>query len=135
MIKKLTKHGNSWALVIDKAVLELLNIDPETPLEIATDGQTLIVDLQLVRFAKLLEERDIRLEVTDAAKKAIASEGYDPMYGARPLKRVIQRSLQDKLANLLLEGRVHDGETVQITAGPDGLEVQRVGPARLAEAA
>jgi antitoxin MazE len=43
MIKKLTKHGNSWALVIDKPVLELLNIDPETPLEIATDGQTLIV--------------------------------------------------------------------------------------------
>jgi antitoxin MazE len=43
MIKKLTKHGNSWALVIDKAVLELLKIDPETPLEIATDGQTLIV--------------------------------------------------------------------------------------------
>ena len=51
----------------------------------------------------------------------LAEAGYDPTYGARPLKRVIQRSLQDKLANLLLEGAVSDGATLQVTAGPDGL--------------
>ncbi|SDE66376.1 hypothetical protein, partial [Belnapia rosea] len=58
-----------------------------------------------------------------------------PAYGARPLKRVIQRNLQDQLANLLLEGRIHDGEQLRVTAGPDGLEVRRTGSPRLAEAA
>ena len=61
--------------------------------------------------------------------------GYDPSYGARPLKRVIQRNLQDKLANLLLAGSLHDGEQLRVTAGLDGLEVRRTGSPRLAEAA
>src|SRR5262249_53872656 len=73
-----------------------------------------IVDLQLARFAKLLDERDIRLEVTDAAKKEIASEGYDPTYGARPLKRVIQQRIQNPLATELLKGRIADHGGVRI---------------------
>ena len=65
MIKKLTKHGNSWALVIDKPILDLLNIDPETPLEITTDGQTLIVSpakdpARQVKFKAALEETNRR---------------------------------------------------------------------------
>jgi len=53
----------------------------------------------------------------------LAHEGYDPVYGARPLKRVIQRSLQNELATLLLEGALHEGETVHVTAGADGLVI------------
>jgi ATP-dependent Clp protease ATP-binding subunit ClpB len=62
----------------------------------------------------LLAERDIRLEVTDAAKRAIANEGYDPVYGARPLKRIIQQRLQNPLATELLRGRIADHGGVRI---------------------
>ncbi|MFZ4408710.1 MAG: ATP-dependent chaperone ClpB [Paracraurococcus sp.] len=83
-----------------------------------------IVDIQLGGLRRLLEDRNIRLELDAAAREWLAEAGYDPAYGARPLKRVIQRSLQDKLANLLLEGRLHDGEQLRVTAGLDGLEVE-----------
>ncbi len=73
--------------------------------------------------------------VADKGGMVKAEAGYDPVYGARPLKRVIQRSLQDRLANLLLEGRVSDGATLRVTAGPDGLEVRPVDAVRLAEVA
>jgi ATP-dependent Clp protease ATP-binding subunit ClpB len=90
-----------------------------------------IVDIQLGNLRKLLADRHIALELDDKAREWLAEAGYDPAYGARPLKRVIQRNLQDKLANLLLEGSIHDGETLHVTASADGLEVQQ----RLAAAA
>ncbi len=73
------------------------------------------------RLAKLLADRKITLELDDAAKEWLGKKGYDPAYGARPLKRVIQKYVQDPLAEMLLEGKVHDGETVKITASKDGL--------------
>jgi len=82
-----------------------------------------IVDIQLGNLRKLLADRKIGLELDAAATEWLAEEGYDPVYGARPLKRVIQRSLQNKLATLLLEGAVKDGETVRVTAGRSGLEI------------
>jgi ATP-dependent Clp protease ATP-binding subunit ClpB len=80
-----------------------------------------IVDIQLRRLEKLLGERKLRLQLTDPAKTWLANAGYDPVYGARPLKRMIQRNLQDPLARLILEGRVREGETVEVDAGDGGL--------------
>ncbi|MBX6376305.1 MAG: ATP-dependent chaperone ClpB [Acetobacteraceae bacterium] len=94
-----------------------------------------IVDIQLDRLRRLLDDRKIRIEVDDKARAWLAEAGYDPVYGARPLRRVIQRSLQDRLAQLLLEGKVKDGDLVRVSAGPDGLEVHPAGAATLAEAA
>ncbi len=82
-----------------------------------------IVDIQLVRLRQLLADRKIALELDSVATDWLANEGYDPVYGARPLKRVIQRSLQNPLAGAILEGRVKDGETVRVTVGLDGLEI------------
>ncbi|SHF39613.1 ATP-dependent Clp protease ATP-binding subunit ClpB [Ruegeria intermedia] len=80
-----------------------------------------IVDIQLARLQKRLAARKIRLELDEAAKEWLANEGYDPVFGARPLKRVIQRALQNPLAEALLAGEIRDGDTVPVTAGPDGL--------------
>ena len=80
-----------------------------------------IVDIQFGRLEKLLKDRDINLELTDAARQWLANEGYDPAYGARPLKRVIQRSVQDGLAEEILGGRVTDGSRVVVDADPDGI--------------
>ena len=80
-----------------------------------------IVQIQLGRLRSLLADRHITLELDESATDWLAHEGYDPVYGARPLKRVIQRSLQNPLAGLLLEGRIADGDTVRVSAGPDGL--------------
>ncbi|HEX8695421.1 MAG TPA: ATP-dependent chaperone ClpB [Longimicrobium sp.] len=77
-----------------------------------------IVDLQLKRLAALLAERKITLKVTDAAKELIAEEGYDPAYGARPLKRAIQRLVQNPLAMHVLEGEFDDGDTVVVDRAP-----------------
>ncbi len=82
-----------------------------------------IVDVQLGLLAKRLAKRNITLTLDDSAKTWLADQGYDPVYGARPLKRVIQRSLQDPLAELLLAGDVLDGETVTVHAGADGLMI------------
>jgi ATP-dependent Clp protease ATP-binding subunit ClpB len=71
-----------------------------------------IVDIQLRRLLKLLEARDVSLTLTDAAKKLIAKHGWDPMYGARPLKRAIQKYLADPLSEAILEGRIMDGQSV-----------------------
>ena len=83
-----------------------------------------IVAIQLGRLKKLVAERRMALELSDAALGWLANAGYDPVYGARPLKRVIQRSLQDPLALMLLEGKLGDGETVPIDAGPEGLVIR-----------
>ncbi|VFU10695.1 ATP-dependent chaperone ClpB [Methylocella tundrae] len=80
-----------------------------------------IVEIQLKRLAKLLEDRKIELELTPAARSWLAEKGYDPAYGARPLKRVIQKNVQDPLAELILSGKVHDGERVRIGADETGL--------------
>jgi ATP-dependent Clp protease ATP-binding subunit ClpB len=80
-----------------------------------------IVDFQLAGLSKRLAERDITVTLTDAAKRVIADEGYDPAYGARPLKRVIQKRIQDQLALRLLKGEFTDGDTVQVDAEPDGV--------------
>ncbi len=99
---------------------------------LARQDMAAIVDIQLAHLRKLLADRKITLELDDGAREWLAEAGYDPAYGARPLKRVIQRGLQDKLASLLLEGTLHDGEPVRVTAGADGLEVR---PRALATAA
>ena len=80
-----------------------------------------IVEIQLKRLEKRLAGRKIVLDLDADAKAWLADEGYDPVFGARPLKRVIQRNLQDPLAELILAGDVLDGAAVKVTAGPDGL--------------
>jgi len=82
-----------------------------------------IVTIQMRQLERRLAARKITLSLDGAALKWLADEGYDPVFGARPLKRVIQRHLQDPLAEALLSGEVKDGETVSVTAGPDGLTV------------
>jgi len=83
---------------------------------------THIVDLRLADLQKLLVDRKITLELTDAARAAIFKAGYDRAYGARPLKRAIQRMVQDPLAMRILDGRVLHGDRVKVEAGKDGLE-------------
>src|SRR5690606_7935272 len=87
-----------------------------------------IVKIQLQRLEKLLADRRITLDISDEAIDWLADAGYDPVYGARPLKRAIQRHLQDPLATAVLEGRIQDGDRVKVTVAdgqlaiaPDGL--------------
>jgi ATP-dependent Clp protease ATP-binding subunit ClpB len=82
---------------------------------------TKIVDIQMARLAKLLEDRKITIVLEPSARDWLAEKGYDPAYGARPLKRVIQKSVQDPLSELILSGRTKDGEKVVISAGKQGL--------------
>jgi ATP-dependent Clp protease ATP-binding subunit ClpB len=82
---------------------------------------TKIVDIQMVRLAKLLEERKITIALDPSAREWLADKGWDPAYGARPLKRVIQKAVQDPLAELILSGTVKDGDRVTISAGKQGL--------------
>jgi ATP-dependent Clp protease ATP-binding subunit ClpB len=82
-----------------------------------------IVDIQLAGLRKLLAERKIGLELDRSAQEWLATEGYDSTYGARPLKRVIQRSLQNPLAQLILEGAVKEGDTIRVSASADGLRI------------
>ncbi|TDR95890.1 ATP-dependent chaperone ClpB [Enterovirga rhinocerotis] len=82
-----------------------------------------IVDIQVSRLQRLLDERKITLELDPTARGWLAEKGYDPAYGARPLKRVIQKAVQDPLAELILAGTVHDGETVPVKLGPLGLMI------------
>jgi ATP-dependent Clp protease ATP-binding subunit ClpB len=90
-----------------------------------------IVKIQLARLTSLLADRKIALELDDAALEWLGEEGYDPVYGARPLKRVIQRSLQNPLAGQLLDGSIKDGDTIRVSADRDGLIINGA----LAEAA
>jgi ATP-dependent Clp protease ATP-binding subunit ClpA len=79
-----------------------------------------IVDIQLGNVMKLMRERKMKLEVTTAAKDLIIAEGYDPQYGARPMRRAIQRLIQDPLALKLISGDFREGETIIADAAPDG---------------
>jgi ATP-dependent Clp protease ATP-binding subunit ClpB len=91
-----------------------------------------IVDIQLARLRKRLEERKISLVVTDDAKGLLIAHGWDPVYGARPLKRAIQRMVQDPLAMALLEGKFGDGDAVEVDAKDGQLTFARA-KARAAE--
>ena len=82
-----------------------------------------IVTIQLARLEKRLAARKIQLELDKDARMWLADEGYDPVFGARPLKRVIQKALQDQLAEMILAGEVLDGDTIPVTVGADGLLV------------
>ena len=88
------------------------------PLSLDEIGQ--IVDLQVAQVAARLASRRIALDVTPGARDILAVEGYDPAYGARPLRRLIQREIGDQLARMLLSGEVHDGDAVVADAAPDG---------------
>ena len=79
-----------------------------------------IIGIQLRKLGKLIEERGLSLEISDAAKDLIAQEGYDPAFGARPLKRALQRMIIDPLAIRLLEGQFKPGDTVFVNAAGGG---------------
>ena len=102
---------------------EFLNRLDETIIfdRLGRDDMDGIVTIQIARLLKRLAGRKITLDLDDAARKWLADEGYDPVFGARPLKRVIQRTVQDPLAEMLLAGDVKDGDTVTVRAGADGL--------------
>ena len=136
------EHGTSNWEQVETKVLELLRqtFKPEflnrvddviifRPLS-AQDIER-IVDLQLARVEKLLADRKLTLEVTPAAKQLIVSDGYDPVYGARPLKRAIQRLLQNPLALAVLEGEYQEGDRIRVDRAKDGnsLAFQRVSAA------
>jgi ATP-dependent Clp protease ATP-binding subunit ClpB len=82
---------------------------------------TRIVDIQMRRLAKLLEDRKVSIVLDPSARDWLAEKGWDPSYGARPLKRMIQKYVQDPLADMILSGRIKDGEKVVISAGKKGL--------------
>jgi ATP-dependent Clp protease ATP-binding subunit ClpB len=82
-----------------------------------------IVDIQVARVQKLLADRKIRLDLTDGARAWLGRVGYDPVYGARPLKRAVQKYLQDPLADMILRGEVRDGVTVRLGEGEGGLQL------------
>jgi ATP-dependent Clp protease ATP-binding subunit ClpB len=82
-----------------------------------------IVDIQIGRLDKLLADRKIAITLDDKARHWLGNAGYDPVYGARPLKRVIQRRLQDPLAQMILEGKITDGATVKVSASKTGLTI------------
>src|SRR5206468_2459891 len=96
-----------------------------------------IVDLQIKRVERLMAERKLRLEITPAAKQLIVAEGYDPVYGARPLKRAIQRLMQNPLAMAVLEGEYAEGDTVRVDRSKDGagLTFERIAATEKREAA
>ena len=90
------------------------------------ENMNAIVDIQIGHLQKLLADRHIKLDLDEAAYEWIGNRGYDPVYGARPLKRVIQRYLQNPLASMILEGRIADGDEISISAGDDGLAIDGV---------
>jgi ATP-dependent Clp protease ATP-binding subunit ClpB len=85
-----------------------------------------IVDIQIAHLDRLLADRKIEITLDRQARDWLANAGYDPVYGARPLKRVIQRRLQDPLAQMLLEGKIADGSKVEVSAGKSGLTIDGV---------
>ena len=138
MIQQITREGGKPEeieealkdILKDKFLPEFLNRIDETIVfhPLTREQITTIVDLQLIRLEKLLAERDIRLEVTPAAKLAISNEGYDPMFGARPLKRVIQQRLQNPLATELLKGRIPEHGGVKIDYTHDEFSFEALPP-------
>ncbi len=95
-----------------------------------TDQLNRIVEIQLAAVAKRLEDRHLRIELTDAAKAALAVEGFDPVYGARPLKRVIQRDVLNPLSLKLLQGEFREGDVIRVDVHEGGLVFERAGVAQ-----
>src|SRR5207302_3358960 len=93
---------------------------------LSRDDMKGIVEIQLRHLKRLLADRKITLEIDGAAEAWLADKGYDPVYGARPLKRVIPRELQNPLAQKILAGEIREGDTVRVTASPLGLLLQPV---------
>ena len=91
---------------------------------LAASDMAPIVDIQVARLSKLLADRKIRVELSDGARAWLGRVGYDPIYGARPLKRAVQRHLQDKLADMILRGQVKDGSTVKVDEGDGELKLE-----------
>ncbi len=130
IIMELTQSGASAEAVRVRAMEELrAQLRPEflnridevivfQPLSREQIGQ--IVEIQLGKLRKLLANRNIGLELTPAAIRQLGKEGYDPIYGARPLKRVIQQRLQNPLSLKLLQGEFRDGDTIMVDVGADG---------------
>jgi ATP-dependent Clp protease ATP-binding subunit ClpB len=81
-----------------------------------------IIEIQLERLRRMLADRDMHLVLDDSAKQLLAREGYDPMYGARPLKRAIQTLIQNPLASKLLRGEVLPGQTIRVSADGDQMQ-------------
>jgi ATP-dependent Clp protease ATP-binding subunit ClpB len=104
---------------------ELLNRLDETVIfeRLSRDNMGAIVKIQLGLLEKRLAARKITMDLDEAARIWLGDEGYDPVFGARPLKRVIQRALQDPLAEMILGGEIKDGETVKVSATSEGLTV------------
>ena len=95
---------------------------------LARKEMSAIVDIQLNKLAKRLNARNIKIDLDSSSKAWLANEGYDPVFGARPLKRVIQNAIQNPIAEMLLSGDIDDNDTVHVTVGSDGLIVgDRVG--------
>ena len=92
---------------------------------LSREHMTHIVEIQLKRLMGLLKEQDLTIKHTDAAKVLLGDHGYDPVYGARPLKRVIQKEVQNKLAKLLLGGKFLPGDTILLDAVDDELVFER----------
>jgi ATP-dependent Clp protease ATP-binding subunit ClpB len=91
---------------------------------LSTEELTQIVDLQVASLARRLAERRLTLTVTDAAKEWLTLTGYDPLYGARPLRRLVQKAIGDRLAKAILSGEVRDGEEVLVDRAGDDLVVK-----------
>ena len=110
-------------LRVQEKPFQVLLVLLERPGEVVTREELRqIVDVQLVRLRQRLEERKIELDLTDKARDYLAQNGYDPSYGARPLKRLIQRELETALGRKLLSGEVRDNSRVKVDAGARGLE-------------
>ena len=92
------------------------------------EHMTQIIDIQIRALLKRLEERKVHVELTDAAKRFVVSEGYDPMYGARPLKRTIQRRVLDPLAMRVLQGEFGEGDHITVDVGENGLRFEKTKP-------
>jgi ATP-dependent Clp protease ATP-binding subunit ClpB len=142
----ITEPGLSWDEIrerVSEAVRlhfrpELLNRIDEVVIfrPLGRDQIKQIVEIQLRDLRNRLAERKITLELTDAAKELLAREGFDPVYGARPLRRTIQKEIVQPLAVRLLRGEFHTGDTVVVDVGTDGdLVFERAGTASASRAA
>jgi len=130
VLQELTRSGASEEAIQKRAFEELrqafrpefLNRIDEIILfkPLSREHLTAIVSIQLGRLRQMLADRKLTLELTPAALERLANEGYDPIYGARPLKRVIQQRLQNPLALSLLQGVFHEGDTIMVDVGPQG---------------
>ncbi len=117
------KHEGVMAMVRGHFKPEFLNRLDDIVIFSALDRSELgqIVELNIDRLSKRLEQRRLQLAVTPAARAWLADKGYDPIYGARPLRRLMQQQIDDKLANLLLAGTIHDGSLVRVDVAEDGV--------------